>query len=53
MISAGVPDLFLTMYPFSILTNEHVPLKFLITKRLNKITKSTRIFNTTFRFLEL
>jgi len=25
--SPGVPNLFLTMYPFSIPTNEHVPLK--------------------------
>ena len=24
---AGVPNLFLTMYPFSIPTNEHVPLQ--------------------------
>jgi len=25
--SPGVPNLFLTMYPFIILTNEHVPLQ--------------------------
>jgi len=29
------------MYPFSISTDEHIPLKFLVTKRLRKITKST------------
>jgi len=28
----GVPNLSLTMYPFSIPTDEHVPLKFLMTK---------------------
>jgi len=27
------------MYPFRILLYEHVPLKFLMTKRLRKITK--------------
>jgi len=27
------------MYPFNISIDEHVPLKFLITKRLRKITK--------------
>jgi len=26
-VRAGVPNLFLTMYPFSIPTNEHVPLQ--------------------------
>jgi len=35
---ADVPNLFLTMYPFSILTDEHVPLKLLITW-MGKITK--------------
>jgi len=35
----GVPNLFLTMYPFSISTDEYVPLNFLTTKRLSKITK--------------
>jgi len=29
--SSGVPNLSLTMYPFSILTDEHVPLTFLMT----------------------
>jgi len=38
-IRLGVPNLPLTMYPFSISTDEHVPLKFLMTKRLSKITK--------------
>jgi len=28
-----VPNLSLTMYPFSISTNGHVPLKFLMTKK--------------------
>jgi len=36
---AGVPKLYLAMYPFNILIDEHVPLKFLMTKRLRKITK--------------
>jgi len=35
----GVPKLCLAMYPFSISIDKHVPLKFLITKRLRKITK--------------
>ena len=35
----GVPILSLAMYPFNISIDEHVPLKFLITKRLRKITK--------------
>jgi len=35
----GVPKLSLAMYPFSISIDEHVPLKFLMTKRLRKITK--------------
>ena len=34
-----VPNLFLTMDPFSISTDEHVSLKFLMTKKLSKITK--------------
>jgi len=29
---AGVPNLSLTMYPFSLPTDEYVPLKFLMTK---------------------
>jgi len=35
----GFPKLFLAIYPFSISIDEHVPLKFLMTKRLRKITK--------------
>jgi len=35
----GVIKLSLAMYPFSISTDEHVPLKFLMTKRLWKITR--------------
>jgi len=35
----GVPKLFLTMYPFSISTDEYVPLNFVMTKRLSEITK--------------
>jgi len=38
---AGVPNLSFAMYPFSILTDEHVPLKSLMTKRLSTITKFT------------
>jgi len=38
-LRAGVPKLFLTMYHLSILTDERVPLIFLIIKRMNKITK--------------
>jgi len=30
--SAGIPDLSLSMYPFGISTDEHVPEKFLLTK---------------------
>jgi len=37
---SGVPKLTLPMYPFSISIDEHVPLKFLMTKRLRKITKT-------------
>ena len=35
----GVPKLSLAMYPFNISIDEHVPLKFLMKKRLKKITK--------------
>jgi len=35
----GVPNLFLTTYPFSIWTDEYVSLNFLMTKKLSKITK--------------
>jgi len=38
-IRPEIPNLFLTMRPFSISTDEHVPLKFLMTKYLSKITK--------------
>jgi len=31
------------MYPFSILTDEHVPVKFLMIKRLSKIKKSIEL----------
>jgi len=37
--STGVPKLSLAMYPFSTSVDEHVPIKFLMTKRLRKITK--------------
>jgi len=37
--AAGVPNLYLNMYPFSILIHEHVPLKFPVTKILSKILK--------------
>jgi len=36
---AGVPNLSLNMYPFSISVDEHVPLKFPMTKSLSKILK--------------
>ena len=36
---AGVPNLSLTMYPYSSSAGELVPLKFLMTIRLGKITK--------------
>jgi len=48
----GVPNLSLTMYPFSILTDVHVSLKFLMTKMLSKIAKIHRVFNRSVRFLE-
>jgi len=38
-----VPNLSLTMYPFSISTDERVPLKFLMTKKLSEISKSTEV----------
>jgi len=31
------------MYPFSISTDEHVPLTFLVKKKLSKILKSTEV----------
>jgi len=34
----GVPKLTKPMHPFSISIDEHVPLKYLMTKRLRKIT---------------
>ena len=37
--AAGVLNLSLNMYPFSILIDEHVPLKFPMTKSLSKILK--------------
>jgi len=36
----GVTNLSLTMYPFSISIDERVPLKCLMTKKLNKIPNS-------------
>jgi len=33
----GTPNLSLAVYPFSISADEHVPLKFVMTKRLSKI----------------
>jgi len=35
----GVIKLFLAMYPFSISIDEHLPLKFLMTRRLWQITR--------------
>ena len=37
--TAGVPNLFLNMYPFSISIDEYVPLKFPVRKSLSKILK--------------
>jgi len=37
--TAGVPNLSLNVYPFGISTDEHVPLKFPITKSLSEILK--------------
>jgi len=34
LFNSGVPNLFLTMYPFSISTDEHVPL-ICLTKRMS------------------
>ena len=36
---AGVRNLFLNMYPFSISIDEQVPIKFPMTKSLSKILK--------------
>jgi len=50
----GVPHLFVAMFvALSSSTGEHVPLTFLRSKRLIKITNIHWIFNKTFRFLEL
>jgi len=38
--TAGVPNLSLNMYPFSISIDEHVPLKFPMTESLSKIVNS-------------
>jgi len=48
--SAGVPNVFLTTYPLSILKDEHAPLQFLTTKRLSNITKTYLIFEIGFCF---
>ena len=37
--TAGVPNLSLNMYPFSISIDKHAPLKFPMTKSLSKIAK--------------
>jgi len=49
----GVPILSLTMHLFIISIDEHVPLKFPMTKKLSKIPKIYRLFNGTFRILEI
>jgi len=51
--TAGVPNLSLNMYPFSISIDEHLRLKFPMTKSLSKILNFCRIFNRTFRILKL
>ena len=50
---AGVPNLSLNLYPFSILIDEDVPLKFPVTKILSKMLKFYWIFNRTFSILKL
>ena len=42
-----VPNPSLTMYPFRISTDEHIPRKFLMTKKLNKITEIHWMFHRT------
>jgi len=37
LVKTEVPNLSLTMYPFSISTDEHIPLKFVMTKKLGEI----------------
>ena len=49
-INAGVPKLSLTMYLFSISTDGYAPLKYLMTKKLIKITNIHWIFNINFIF---
>jgi len=44
----GVPNISLTMHPFSISTEEHVPLNFLKTKRPSEITKIHIIINRSY-----
>jgi len=39
LANPGVPNLYVTIYPFSIPKNAQVPLKFLMTERLSKITE--------------
>ena len=51
--TTGVNNLSLTMYPFSISIDEHVHLKFPMTKGLSKIPKIYWIFNRTFRIFEI
>ena len=45
LVKTEVPNLSLTMYPFSISTDEHIPLKFLMTKKTgrNTLSKSTEV----------
>ena len=51
--TAGVPNLSLNMYLFSISLDEHVPLKFPMPKSLSKIFKFYCILHRTFRILKL
>ena len=48
-----VPNLSLNMYPFSISIDEHVLIKFPMTKSLSKILKFCWILNRTFRILKM
>ena len=40
-VSTGVLNLSLTMYPFSMFTHEHVPLKLLLAQKVSKQQKPT------------
>ena len=49
---AGVPNLSLNMYPMSISIDEHVPLKFPMTKNLNKYFRILKLYRYIFSCLK-